>query len=1040
MLALIISVLILLAGLVSLRRLPVAQYPNLTPPAVTVSAVYPGASPEVVSELVAAPLERALNGVPDVQYMQSTSTSSGTMTLTVTFALGLDGEAAANRVNNKIQGALSTLPEDVRRMGVSVEAGSGAFLQIIALSSPDNRYDSLFLNNYASANILDVLQRVPGVSVASLLVSEEYAMRIWLDPAKLAKAGLTPQDIAFAVQEQNAQYAAGSLGLEPAPPDARMVWLSSTAGRYTTPEDFGSIILRVSENREITRLRDVAEVSLGAADYSVRSRLNGKSVAAISVVLTPGANALETADLVREAMQSLRADFPEGMEYSIPYDITRFVDLSIQEVKHTLLEAMVLVALVIFVFLHSLRATLVPCVAVPVAIVGAFAGMWLLDFSINTLTLFGLVLAIGIVVDDAIVVLENAERIMHAQNLPPREAASRAMGEVASPVIVIVLVLAAVFVPVSFMGGMSGEMFRQFGITIALSVFISGIVALTLTPVLCAKLLQAQKAHKTPGALVRGFENGFQRITNAYLSGVRFLIRRPGAAVFGLLLMCGLSALFFIILPEGLTPDEDQGYIIASASLPEGAAMTRTDDVLNRLSEALLQNPDVDAVLTIAGQDILGGGGNIGNAGVAFIMLTPWEQRKQDHQSSFAVARSVFALGREIPDGILAAFNPPSIVGMGTVGGLEGYLQNNTGASLTEMAQAGRELGLAAGQRKELLGVSCEISMHTPTVRITLDVDKTKLMRVNVSDAYQALAVFLSGSYINDFVMNGRVFAVTMQSDARFRTVPDDLNNYYVRNLDNEMIPLADLMHTGIGGGVSSVVRFNGQPAARLSGQAAPGYGNMEAMRALEEVAADVLPPGFALAWSGASYQEKTDGGTNYLVLGLGLGLVFLILLAQFEHPLPPLVSVLAVPFAVFGALFAMYAAGFENGIYAQVALVTLIGLSVKNAILIVEFAWVEFQQGTPAGAAALNAAEKRFRPIIMTSLAFILGCVPLVISSGAGAASRHVLGASVIGGMIAATAIAPLFTPAFFALLLGRKRPSSPLSHGTQQIPGSTP
>jgi hydrophobe/amphiphile efflux-1 (HAE1) family protein len=1000
----------------------VAQYPDLVPPAVTVTAVYPGASPEVVSELVAAPLERALNGVADVQYMQSTSTSSGVMTLTVTFSLGIDAEVANNRVNNKIQGALSGLPEDVRRMGVTISAGAGSFLQIITLSSPDERYDSLFLNNYATANVIDTLQRVPGVAVASSLVAEEYAMRIWLDPARLAAAGLTPQDIAAAVREQNAQYAAGSLGLEPAPSEARMVWLSSTAGRRSTAGDFGDIILRVGGNKEITRLRDVAELSLGAADYSVRSRLNGKSVAGISIVLSPGSNALETAELVKEAMRTLSADFPEGMEYSIPYDITRFVDLSIQEVKSTLIEAMVLVALVIFVFLHSLRATIVPCVAVPVAIVGTFAGMWLLGFSINTLTLFGLVLAIGIVVDDAIVVLENAERIMRSEKLTPRAASSRAMEEVTAPVIVIVLVLAAVFEPVSCMGGMTGEMFRQFGITIALSVFISGIVALTLTPVLCARLLKDGE-HKTPNAFVRLFENGFERVTGAYVAGVRFLVRRPAMAILGLLAVCGLTALLLVYVPEGLTPDEDQGYIIAAAMLPDGAAMTRTDATLNALSEALLKNPDVDAVLTIAGQDILGGGGNIGNAGAAFIMLKPWEERKKAGQSSFAIAQSVFALGREIPDGLTAAFNPPSIVGMGTVGGLEGYLQNNSGASLAEISQIGGQLGLAAAERKELLGVSCGISMNTPTVRIELDVDKTKLLRVPVSDAYQTLSTFLSGSYINDFVLNGRVFKVTMQSDARFRTVPDDINDYYVRNMENEMIPLAELINVSIGSGVSSVVRFNGQPAARLSGQAAPGHSNVEAMRALEEIAQEILPPGYALAWSGSSHQEKSSGGTNYLVLALGLGLVFMILLAQFEHPLPPLVSVLAVPFAVFGALSAIFLAGFDNGIYVQVALVTLIGLSVKNSILIVEFAWVEFLRGASPAEAALSAAAKRFRPIVMTSLAFILGCVPLVLSSGAGAASRHVLGGSIIGGMLAATAVAPMFTPAFFAMLLRGRR-----------------
>lgn len=1018
-LALVLSALIVLMGAMCLKSLPVAQYPDLVPPAVSVAAVFPGASPEVMAELVAAPLEQALNGVPDVWYMQSTSSASGVMNLTVTFRLGVVPEQAVNRVNIKVQGILASLPDEVRRMGVTVTGGSGAFLQIITLASPDDRYDSLFLNNYVTANIIGPLQRVPGVSVAAPLIAEDHAMRIWFDPARLAAARLTPQDIAAAVREQNAQYAAGTLGLEPAPVPAGMTWLTSTRGRLSTAEDFGDIILRVGEGKDIVRLRDVAEVTLGAADYGVRSRLNGKSVAGISISLSPGANALETANRMEQTMQALSRDFPPGMEYSIPYNVTTFVKLSIDEVIKTLAEAMLLVVLVIFLFLQNPRATLIPCLAVPIAIIGTFSGMWLLGFSINTLTLFGMVLSIGIVVDDAIVVLENAERIMHEEGISPREATTRAMREVTGPVIAIVLVLAAVFVPVSFMGGITGEMFRQFGITIALSVAISGAVALSLTPVMCAALL---KPRHGSGTFFRSFERSFAGLTRGYLVLVGFLVRRPLFALLGLLLISALSAWMLGVIPQGLTPDEDQGYIIAAAMLPEGASMPRTDATLNTLSEAMLRDPAVDSVLTVAGQDLLGGGGALGNAGAAFIMLKPWKERKSPDSSSFAMVGKVFARGFGIADGMIIAVNPPPIVGMSTVGGLEGYLQNNSGASLREIAETGAKLGRAASARPELRGVRCDLSLSTPNIHVELDTTKAKLLGVSTAEIYQTLSAGLSGAYINDFVMNGRVFKVTMQADARFRALPDDLDGYFVRSREGEMIPLSNITRRVTGSGAVSLTRFNALPAARLSGQAAPGRSNLEAMNALEEIVTKELPPGYSLAWSGNSFQEKAGGGTNYSVLLLGLGLVFMILAAQYENLRLPVVAILAVPFAVFGAMLTILLAGYANDVYVQVALVTLVGLSVKNAILIVEFAWAELQKGKNATEAALAAASMRFRPIIMTSLAFILGCLPLVLSSGAGAASRHVLGGSIIGGMLAATAIAPVFIPAFFVLLLGKK------------------
>ncbi len=1015
-LAAVISAFILIMGTMGMQSLPVAQYPDLVPPSVSVSAYFPGASPEVIAELVADPLEEALNGLTDMWYMESTSSASGMMSLTVTFELGVDSETAANRVNLKVQSTLSSLPSEVQRTGVSVSSGSGSFLQIVTLASPDGRYDSLFLNNYTTANVLEALQRVPGVASASSLISEEYSMRIWYDPGKLAALGLSTQDLASAVEEQNAQYAAGTLGMEPAPSEAGMTWLTSTQGRYETAEEFENIIIRVGENGAVTRLGDVARVVLGAADYSVKSRLNGQPVAGVSISLSSGANALETAAGIKSAMEELSRNFPPGVEYDIPYDVTTFVELSIEEVVKTLFEAIVLVALVIFIFLHSVRVTVIPCLAVPVAIVGTFCGFYLLGFSINLLTLFGLVLSIGIVVDDAIVVLENAERLMQERNLAPREATAEAMGEVAGPVIAIVLVLAAVFIPVSFMGGMTGEMFRQFGITIALSVAISGLVALTLTPVMCARLLTTE-SHTN--AFFQVLEKGFQKVTEGYLSLVRFFLEKPKYSLFVLLIAAGLTALLFVKVPQGLIPDEDQGYIIAAAQLKEGSSMPRTDAALESLRLAMEEEPAVDKILTIAGEDILGGAGTLGNSGAAFIMLKTWDERPGDDQTSFAIASKVFALNSKIADGQLAAFNPPSIVGMGTVGGLEGYLQNSTGASLEEMAVMCEKLTQAAAARPELVGVSCSLSLDTPTIEVVLDTDKAKMMRVSPADVYQALSTGLSGQYVNDFTMNGRVYEVTMQAETRFRALPEDLDNFFVKSEDGTMVSLANLTRKLVSSGPVSISRFNGLTAAPISGQAGSGYGNTEAMNALEEVAAEHLGSGYSISWSGTSFQEQMGGGTNYSILLLALVLVFMILAVQYESLALPLAALLSVPFAVLGALFTVYLLDYDNDVYVQVALVTLIGLAVKNAILIVEFAWAEYQKGASAFDAAYKAASMRFRPIVMTSLAFILGCLPMALATGASAASRNVLGSSIVGGMIAATVIGPVLIPAFFTLFL---------------------
>ncbi len=1016
--AVVIAICITAVGWISLGSLPVAQYPDLVPPAVSVSAFYPGAGPDVIASLVAAPLEQELNGVEDMLYIQSTSSASGIMNMTVTFALGVDPDVAANRVNNRVQLAVARLPEETRRMGVTVTSGSGAFLQIITLSSPDGRHDSLFLNNYASVNVVDRLKRIPGVASAAPLISEEYSMRIWIDPERLAAFGATPQEVAAAVREQNAQYAAGMIGLPPVPDSVKMTWLLSTQGRMATAEEFADIIVRVDKDKGVMRLGDVARVELGAADYRVRSALNGQPVAGIAISLTPGANALSVADAIDAAMRELSKDFPPGMEYGIPYDVTTFVRLSIQEVVKTLFEAMVLVALVIFLFLQSARATLIPCVAVPIAIVGTFAGMHALGFSINTLTLFGMVLSIGIVVDDAIVVLENAERIMHERGVDAREAVSITMREVSGPVVAIVLVLCAVFVPVSFMGGLTGEMFRQFGITVSLSVALSGITALTLTPVMCAAMLKPAHAGHEPNRFFKAFNRAFEWCAARYVGVAAFLLRAPLIAGGAALVCCLGLGLLFVTVPQGLAPDEDQGYIIAAAMLPNGASMARTDAVLAGMSGHFMKDESVSGILSIAGQDLLGGTGIIGNVGAAFIMLKPWDERKKADQSAYAVAGRVFAYGGGVQDGMLAAFNPPPIVGMSTVGGLEGYLQNFSGASLQEMAAMGGKLAQKAASHPALQGVGCSLNLGTPKISLELDRDKAKLLNVAVDEVYQTIALCLSGMYINDFTLHGRAFKVYMQAEPRFRASPEDISAIQVRGRDGNMIPLENLVRYTVEGGAFSVTRFNGATAARISAQAAPGYSNLEAMRALEDLARQELPPGYSLGWSGSSYQEQASGGTNYFTLLVGLALVFLILAAQYESWLLPAAVVTAVPFALLGCLFTIFCAGFANDVYVQIAMVTLIGLSAKNAILIVEVAHKEHMGGKGAATAALDAVRSRFRPIVMTSLAFILGCVPLALASGAGSSSRHVLGGSIIGGMVAATLLSPLFVTCFFVLI----------------------
>ena len=1012
--ATVVSAFIVIAGLAAFRELPVAMFPNIAPPQISVSTVYPGASAEVIAETVAAPLEQALNGVEDMLYMLSgNSSTSSSLTIAMTFAVGTDPDIALINVQNRVQSAIQLLPEEVRRQGVSIQKALPSFLMILSFDSPDGRYDDLFVSNYATLNVIDELRRIPGVGNVQVFGGRDYAIRIWLKPDRLAELGMTPADVAAAVREQNAQSAAGRLGDEPIDERVDLTLSVTTQARLTDPEQFERIVLRTGEGGEVVRLRDVARVELGARDYGFALTRLGRPVIGAALQLAPDANALESAAAVYAKMAELEPSFPEGLEWSIPYDTSKYVRTSMREVALTFFEALVLVFFVVWLFLYNLRATAIPSVAVPVSLIGTFAGMYLLGFSINSLTLFGMVLAIGIVVDDAIVVLENVERHMRAEHVDPREATRRAMAEVSRAVVAIVLVLNAVFLPIAFLGGLVGEMYRQFAITIAVSVTISGFVALTLTPAMCARLLKSGEVE--PSGLFAHFDRAFLRLTDAYTSGVRWTMRHSVVAVAALAAMAVAIWWLERSTPSALAPNEDQGYVLVLAGLPPAASMQRTKAALDQLDQAAFAHPAFFDNITVTGFDAQTGGQR-SNAGVSFVLLKDWSERRDPGLSADAVAGALLGAGSGIRDAFIFALSPPAVEGMSNVGGLEGFVQSrsNDYAALEQVTQA---LIAAALQRPEFRGanVATTYSAQVPRVNVGVDVEKAKLLRVNLDDVNVTLQSTFGAFYVNDFNRDGRVYRVQMQSDAQFRAHPEDLRNVSVRSADGAMIPLTAIATVEQVTGPDFIERFNLFPAARLSGEPAPGYSSGQGLAAMEEVAAEVLPDGYTLAWSGQSYQEKTSGQNTLAIFGLAVLMVFLILAAQYERLTLPFAVILAVPFAVFGAFLAVWLRGLYNDLYLQIGLVTLVGLAAKNAILIVEFAAHLHRDGMGLKEAAVEAARLRFRPIVMTSLAFILGVLPLALSTGAGAASRHSIGTGVIGGMLAATFIAVLFIPQFF-------------------------
>ncbi|WP_374511507.1 efflux RND transporter permease subunit [Niveibacterium sp.] len=1022
-LASVLSILIMLAGAAAIFNLPIAQYPDITPPVVSVTAQYSGANADTLQKTVAAPIEDKVNGVENMIYMESTSAANGTMTLNVYFDIGTNPDQATTNVNNRVQTALPVLPDTVKQNGVIVQKKSTSMLQIVTLSSPEGKYDTVFLSNYAYLNVVSALKRLPGVGDAAILGAQDYAMRVWLKPERLAELKMTTTDVVQAIKEQNAQFAVGKIGDTPNDGSPQFTYTMSTQGRMVDPDQFENIILRANPDGSNVRIRDVARVELGARDYSFAGTLNGKPGVMVATYLQPGANALDVATNVKATMEALAKNFPEGVSYSVPYDTTPFVKVSIHEVVKTLLEAIVLVFLVVFLFLQSFRATLIPCIAVPVSLVGTFAGMYLLGFSINTLTLFGLVLAIGIVVDDAILVLENVERIMRDEHLPPREATMRAMQEVTGPVIAIVLVLCAVFVPVGFLGGLTGQLYKQFAITIAVSVTISGFVALTLTPALCTLLLKP--GHSEPPAFFRWFNRIFDKATERFGAAVAAIIRRSTLALLcagGMLLLLGG---LIKTVPTALIPPEDQGYYFGSVQLPDASSLARTKKVAAEAGEVAKKFEGNEDVLVLGGYDMLTGNLKT-SAATIFSIMKPWEERgvKLNIRSAIFDFMGGNAHSREA---LIFAFNPPPIPGLGTTGGAEFYIQNRGEGDIQQLAKVTQDFIAKANQQTELTGVTTLMRANVPQVYVDVNRDRAKALGVPINSIFDALQATFGSLYVNDFNKFGQTYRVLLQSEADARMRPEDVSKVYVRSSGGQMIPLGAVAEVRQISGPEIVNRFNGFMGAKVMANPATGHSSGEAIAAVERVAKEVLPEGYALAWTGTAFQEKRAGAASTLAFAFGLIVVFLILAAQYESWKLPLVVVTAVPFAIFGAFAAVWLRGLNCNIYFQIGLITLIGLAAKNAILIVEFAHQLHQQGRTPREAALEAARLRFRPIVMTSMAFILGVVPLAISFGAGANSQHSIGTGVIGGMLAATFLAVLFVPMFYSLVSGKGEPKQP-------------
>ncbi|PTX90779.1 efflux RND transporter permease subunit [Opitutus sp. ER46] len=1030
----VLSIIIFLVGAISLTRLPISEYPEVVPPTVVVRAVYPGANPKTISETVAAPLEQAINGVENALYMSSQATSDGVMTLTITFKIGTNLDNAQVQVQNRVSQAQPKLPEEVRRLGVTTTKTSPDLLMVVHLFSPDNRYDDIYVRNYATLQVRDVLARLEGVGQVRVFGSGDYAMRVWLDPNKVAAKGLTASEVVAAIREQNVQVAAGAVGQQPTSSPVDTELLVNTKGRLATEEEFGAIVIKNGAHGERVQLRDVARIELGASEYALRSLLNNKAAVALPIAQLPGSNAIATSDAVRATMKELAKGFPQGLSYEIVYDPTVFVRNSISAVVHTLIEAILLVVLVVILFLQTWRASIIPLAAVPVSLVGTFAVMHALGFSINALSLFGLVLAIGIVVDDAIVVVENVERNI-ALGKTPLEATRQAMREVTGPIIATALVLSAVFIPTAFISGLTGQFYKQFAITIAISTVISAFNSLTLSPALSALLLRDHHAPKDwltrqmdrwLGWFFRPFNRSFEWASHQYSRGVARLLRLSfiALAVYAGLLV--LTAVSFRKIPTGFVPTQDKQYLVAFAQLPSAASLERTDAVIRQMSDIALKHPGVANAIAFPGLSI-NGFTNSPNSGIVFVALKPFEERRGKELSGQALAQQLQAKFSQIQDAYIAIFPPPPVQGLGTIGGFKLYVEDRADHGLDALYNATQGVINKGYQTPGLTGLFSSFTINTPQLEAEVDRAKAKAQGVPLQNVFETMQINLGSLYVNDFNRFGRTYQVVAQADAPYRSRPEDILRLKTRNAAGQLVPLGSVVKVSDSYGPDRVMRYNGYPAAEINGAPAPGFSSGQAEELIQKVADQTLPNGMALEWTELTFQKILAGNAGLWVYPLSILLVFLVLAAQYESFRLPFAVILIVPMALFSAMVGLWLTRGENNVFTQIGLIVLIGLAAKNAILIVEFALKRREEGESITDAALDAARLRLRPILMTSIAFIAGVFPLVVSHGAGAEMRQAMGIAVFAGMIGVTFFGLFLTPVFYVVLekLGLKKPA---------------
>ncbi|UTO03796.1 efflux RND transporter permease subunit [Serratia nematodiphila] len=1019
--AIVLSILTLIAGIVALFQLPLSEYPAVTPPTVQVTAFYPGANPKVIAETVATPLEQAITGVEGMLYMSSQAATDGRMTLTVTFAQGTNADMAQIQVQNRVARALPRLPAEVQHQGVVTQKTSPDILMVVHLLSPDQRYDPLYISNYAYLQVRDELSRIPGVSDVQVWGAGEYSMRLWLDPDLIAARGLTAGDVIAAVREQNVQVAAGSVGQAPDSNAAFQVTVN-TLGRLADEKQFGDIIIRTGSDGQVTRLRDVARIEMGADAYALRSLLDGEPAVALQIIQSPGANALDVARAVRATVKRLEGDFPAGLSSRIAYDPTVFVQASLESVVTTLLEAILLVVIVVVVFLRSWRASLIPLLAVPVSLVGTFAIMHLMGFSLNTLSLFGLVLSIGIVVDDAIVVVENVER--HIENgKTPQQAARLAMDEVTGPIIAITSVLAAVFIPTAFLSGLQGEFYRQFALTIAIFTLLSALNSLTLSPALAGLLLRPHPAeHRAPGRIqriVQAAARPFQRAPDAYANAVRKTVRVSGVAlaIYGGLLV--LTFFGFQAVPPGFVPMQDKYYLVGIAQLPNSASLDRTDAVVKQMSKIALAEPGVESVVAFPGLSI-NGFVNVPNAAVMFVMLDPFKERATPDLAASAIAGRLQAKFADIPDGFLGVFPPPPVPGLGATGGFKMQVEDRGGAGLESLVEHTRLLMVKATESGQIAGLMTSLDINAPQLDVVIDRTQAKSQGVSLADVFESLQIYLGSLYINDFNRFGRTYKVTAQADANHRMQAEAIGRLQVRNAAGDMLPLSSFVTVTPGSGPDRIIRYNGYPSADISGGAAIGVSSGQAVALMEQLAKETLPEGMTVEWTDLTYQQKLAGNAALFIFPLCVLLAYLILATQYNSWLLPLAVLLIVPMCLLSAMIGVWLLGGDNNVFVQIGLIVLVGLAAKNAILIVEFARSLEDEGANTLEAVIKACRLRLRPIVMTSIAFIAGVIPLIFASGAGAEMRHAMGVAVFAGMLGVTLFGLFLTPVFYVVIRG--------------------